>query len=371
MRTSKDQASPDTANDDDAARLRHLRVVVASDPIVSEPPPSSADAPDEDYVILGRLFDTTYVDPRVASSGRISHLVARVIGDPMVVAFRAVRTGRNADAIIAMGDDVGLFIAAMKVLLRSRTPYIMICNHMRSRKARLLFGRLGLQRQVQRFLPCSTRLRTLLAEEYGIAEGEMDILYNTVDHRFFTVDTDRESPRQIASAGLTLRDYKTLLAATRDLDADVKIEANSAWYDLPVNFTAADVHERVELCNDGTTSGLREIYAASAIVAVPLVEVGEPAGNTTVLEGMAMGKAVVASDIEMGGDYIRPGETGFLVPPEDPAALRACLIHLLDDEALRRRVGAAARQAVEAQFTRDHFAQTILASVDAVTSRRG
>lgn len=371
MRTSKDEASPDVAADKREARLRHLRVVVASDPIVTEPPPSSADAPDEDYVILGRLFDTTYVDPKVAVRSRASRAVARVTGNPAVVAFRAVRTARHADAIIAMGDDVGLFIAAMKVALRSRTPFILICNHMRSRKARLLFGRLGLQRTVQRFLPCSTRIRELLAGEYGVAREEMDILYNTVDHRFFTVDTDRESPRQIASAGLTLRDFKTLLDATRDLDADVKIEANSAWYDLPVNFTASDVHERVELCNDGTTAGLREIYAASAIVVVPLVEVGEPAGNTTVLEGMAMGKAVVASDIEMGGDYIRPGETGFLVPPGDPAALRACLVHLLDDEALRRRVGVAAREAVEAQFTRDHFAETILTSVDAVTSRRG
>ena len=201
-----------------------------------------------------------------------------------------MRTARHADAIIAMGDDVGLLIAAMKVALRSRTPLIMICNHMRSRKARLLFGRLGLQRRSNGSCPARPGCATLLAGEYGIAAEDMDILYNTVDHRFFTVDTDRESPRQIASAGLTLRDYKTLMDATRGLDADVKIEANSAWYDLPVNFTAADVHERVELCNDGTTAGLRAIYAESAIVAVPLVEVGEPAGNTTVLEGMAMGK---------------------------------------------------------------------------------
>src|SRR3954469_21397948 len=103
MRTGKEQTSPGTPPDERAARLRHLRVVVASDPIVSEPPPPSVDAPEEDYVIIGRLFDTVYVDPKVAARGRVSRLAARVLGDPTVVAFRAVRTGRKADAIIAMG----------------------------------------------------------------------------------------------------------------------------------------------------------------------------------------------------------------------------------------------------------------------------
>ena len=130
------------------------------------------------------------------------------------------------------------------------------------------------------------------------------------------------------------------------------------------------MHDRVELCNDGTTLGLREIYATSEIVVVPLVEVGEPAGATTILEGMAMGKPVVASAIAMGSDYIRDGETGFLVPPGDPVALRCRIQQLLDDPALRRRIGAAARDAVVAQFGTDHFADVMLSSVEQVTSGR-
>ena len=159
---------------------------------------------------------------------------------------------------------------------------------------------------------------------------------------------------------MTLRDFKTLLDATRDLDADVKIEANSAWYDLPVNFTASDVHERVELCNDGTTAGLREIYAASAIVVVPLVEVGEPAGNTTVLEGMAMGKAVVASDIEMGGDYIRPERRVSSFPRGIP--LRSVPAWSTCSTTKRCGGGWVSQPARpwRAKFTRDHFAETIL-----------
>jgi glycosyltransferase involved in cell wall biosynthesis len=366
IRTSTDDA---VASLLDGLTRRDLSVVVASDPIISEPPAvDAAPAPTKDYLILGRQFNATLVDPRVAVRSRLARAVARVTGNPTVVAYRAVRSARRSDALIAMGDDIGILTAAMKFLLRSRTPYVMICNHLRSRKARLLFGRLGLQRHVQYFLPCSMPLRELLIDEYGIEPDRIAILYNTVDHRFFDVDTGREHPRQIASAGLTLRDYKTLLEATRGLDADVKIEANSAWYDQPVNFAAEDVHDRVELCNDGTTAGLREIYATSAMVVVPLVEVGEPAGATTILEGMAMGKAVVASAIAMGSDYIRDGETGFLVPPGDADALRARIEQLLDEPDLRRRIGAAARQAVVAQFGVDHFAKVMLASVERVSS---
>jgi glycosyltransferase involved in cell wall biosynthesis len=368
MRTSEEQMRAGVPGKKGIRRLE-ISVVVASDPVISEPPAATATAaPVKDYMILGQLLDAILVDPRVAVRSHLARAVARFTGNPTVVAFRAVRKARRSGAIIAMGDDIGILTAAMKFLLRCRTPYVMICNHMRSRKARLLFGRLGLHRQVQYFLPCSTPLRELLIDEYGIAPDKIELLYNTVDDRFFDVDTRREHPRQIASAGLTLRDYKTLLDATRDLDVDVKIEANSAWYDQPVNFTADDIHERVEICNDGTTAGLREIYATSEIVVVPLVEIGEPAGATTILEGMAMGKAVIASAIRMGSDYIRDGETGFLVAPGDPDALRARIEELLDNPDLRKRIGSAARRAVEAEFAIDHFADVMLASIERVTS---
>ena len=347
-------------------------MVVASDPIISEERPASpTPAPVEDYAILADLFDVTYVDPRVAVRSRMARFIARFTGNPTVVAYRAVRKARHADALVSMGDDIGVLVAAMKFVLRSRTPYVMICNHMRSRKVRVLFGRFRLQGQIQRYLACSTHLRDILIEEYGVPADQIDILHNTVDHRFFQDDGEKEQANQISSAGLTLRDYKTLLDATRGLDVEVKIEANSAWYDQPVNFATEDLHDRVELCNDGTTAGLRDIYASSAIVVVPLVEVGEPAGNTTVLEGMAMRKPVIASEITMGGDYILDGETGFLVPPGDTDALRTRIVTLLEDPQLRRRIGDAARQAVEEQFTRDHFAHTMVASVDLVTPSSG
>ena len=55
---------------------------------------------------------------------------------------------------------------------------------------------------------------------------------------------------------------------------------------------------------------------------------------------------------QVGGipEAIDHGETGFLVPPENPAALAARLRILLSDPALRHRFGAAGRRKMQAQF---------------------
>lgn len=57
---------------------------------------------------------------------------------------------------------------------------------------------------------------------------------------------------------------------------------------------------------------------------------------------------------------IRQEETGLLVPVKDAAALQAGLLRLLDDEALCRRLGCAAREKVTAEFGIEENMQTLL-----------
>lgn len=79
----------------------------------------------------------------------------------------------------------------------------------------------------------------------------------------------------------------------------------------------------------------------------------EPFG-LVVLEGMALGKPVVATAHGGPLDVITDGENGFLTPPGDEHALAAVLVRLLGDEALRQRVGAAGHRRLHGQFTARH-----------------
>jgi len=72
----------------------------------------------------------------------------------------------------------------------------------------------------------------------------------------------------------------------------------------------------------------------------------EPFGLVA-LESAAAGKAIIASDIGGLHDIVLDGETGLLVPPGDRAALIAALRRMTSDEALRARLGEAARARAE------------------------
>ncbi len=98
---------------------------------------------------------------------------------------------------------------------------------------------------------------------------------------------------------------------------------------------------------------LLRLYRRAAVVACPSRREGF---GVACLEAMAYARPVVATNVGGLRDLVVDGETGLVVPPRDPAALRAALRRLLSDAELRRRLGAAGRERA-----RDHF------SWDAVT----
>jgi glycosyltransferase involved in cell wall biosynthesis len=67
---------------------------------------------------------------------------------------------------------------------------------------------------------------------------------------------------------------------------------------------------------------------------------------TVTMEAMMMGRPIVASRIGGLSDIVLDGETGFLVPPGDWPVLQRAIQCLLDDTALRERMGIMAKQRV-------------------------
>jgi glycosyltransferase involved in cell wall biosynthesis len=71
----------------------------------------------------------------------------------------------------------------------------------------------------------------------------------------------------------------------------------------------------------------------------------------SVLEAMAAGLPVVATDVGGTAEAVAHDVTGLVVPPRDPAALAAAIAELLADPARRARLGDAGRRRVRERFT--------------------
>lgn len=102
-------------------------------------------------------------------------------------------------------------------------------------------------------------------------------------------------------------------------------------------------------------------YRRAAIVVCPSRREGF---GLACAEAMAHGKPVVASAVGGLLDLVVDGETGLLVPPGEPAALRAALERLLADAPLRRRLGAAGRERVTRLCAWDRVTDATLAAYE-------
>jgi glycosyltransferase involved in cell wall biosynthesis len=79
--------------------------------------------------------------------------------------------------------------------------------------------------------------------------------------------------------------------------------------------------------------------------------------SNALLESMAAGRPVVATDVGANRHILSGGEFGSLIPPEDPAALANAIMHMLEDFAESMRIGAAARRHVARHYSREAMRQ--------------
>ncbi len=82
--------------------------------------------------------------------------------------------------------------------------------------------------------------------------------------------------------------------------------------------------------------------------------------SISLLEAMAAGKPIIATDIIGNREVVRDGITGRLVPPADPPALARALLQLIGDPALAGRLGQQAQQHAIIHFSAERMIQETL-----------
>lgn len=97
----------------------------------------------------------------------------------------------------------------------------------------------------------------------------------------------------------------------------------------------------------GRLDDVRPALAAASVYVLPSYREGTP---RSVLEAMAMGRAIITTDVPGCRETVVDGDNGFLVPARDAGALAAAMERMIDDKQLRGRMGKRSHALCRAKY---------------------
>lgn len=338
--------------------------------------------PRKDYLELQRALQAEVIDLGVLDRRTWTRVARRIFGASLAQSLLAWTRRAHYDAVFADRETTGFALAALFKFTRRRPRLVMIGHLLSPRKKQILFRALRLHHQIDGMIVHSSLQERIAERTLGLPTDQVALIPYQTDDRFWAPQ-ETQSKRQICSAGLEYRDYPTLIAAIADLDVDVVIAAASHWSaHRAIDATQAlPPHVRVASLD---YASLRHLYAESLFVIVPLQDVENQAGITTILEAMSMGKAVIVSHTRGQTDVVRDrrrhsredprrstqptwaqalgatdsvaqGHTGLYVRPGDPLSLRQAIVFLLEHPEQARIMGENGRRMIVETMGLDDF----------------
>jgi glycosyltransferase involved in cell wall biosynthesis len=345
-----------------------------------------SDGPRKDYRVLTEQLGATVLDYESVNQSRFGRLLARFASMPVAQAWQAFRRRNDFDAILTDGEHIGIPLALLLKLARAQMPHVTIGHRVTAGKKRFFFRWLKVHSHISKIALHARAQFEQAQTDLGIPASRLELMPYQVDTDFWHPLAEPEE-RLLSSAGLEFRDYPTLMAAVDGVDAQLVIGAASHWSKRRNTAQGVRQPDNVTVSSFDYPA-LRQLYARSAVVVVPLDEIDFQAGVTTILEAMAMAKPVIVThtlgqtDVVQDRRRLTRGEpprrrphsllgelaeaagqpleqTGFYVPPLDPVALRRAIVFLLDHPEERARLGQAGRRVVEQFTTVDQYAQRL------------
>ena len=295
--------------------------------------------PGRDLVALFRLLrlfrqrQPEIVHTHTAKAGAIGRVAAKLAGIPIIIhTFH----GHVFHGYFSRGMT-RIFLAIERRLAVASTKVLAV-SEMQRRE--LLCLRIGSPESVV-VMPLGLELDGLLRSDRRRGEirrrlgASPEVPLIGVIARLVTIK-DLSTFLEAASALHRSRpDVRFLIVGDGELRSRLEQEAHALGLDQCVHFL-------------GWQRDLEPIYADLDLVVLSSLNEGTP---VSLIEGMAAGLPVVATEVGGVPDLVEHGKTGLLVPPKDSKALSAAMEALLGDPERRREMGRLGREAVYPKYS--------------------
>jgi glycosyltransferase involved in cell wall biosynthesis len=317
----------------------------------------------------GYLFDDLFVKryDETVLDGAFENLVQRRMPSWARMAAEINLRRDEYDAIVTWSERVTLALMTVQSLSRRGKPHVPMMYWF-SRPSVQAFMR-AFATSLHGIVTWSSVQRAYAIEQLGVPSEKIFLVKHFVDQLFW-------SPRErevdtISSAGAEMRDYPTLLEALRGTNLPCHIATDHVRVDRFGFGRRVSASEYAARADKNVTVGrksppeLRELYARSRFVVVPVRPSDTDNGVTVILEAMAMGKPVICSKTKGQVDVIQDGVTGIYVPVGDPVALRKAIVSLWNEPERAAEMGRAGRAYIEKYHALEKFCHDVKRAVDA------
>jgi glycosyltransferase involved in cell wall biosynthesis len=309
---------------------------------------------------------------QLAAEGLPVHVLGRKPGFDWRCARRLAAYTRAEAVDVVHAHQYGPFFYSLAARLLRRRPPILFTEHGRAfpdypRRKRMLVNRLLLER-CDRVVAVGEAVREALARNEGIAARRIEVVYNGIDLAPFRHPVDREAVRRELGVGPGevlilqvarldyLKDHPTavraagLLARRHPQARLVLVGEGPEQANIEALIAAEDLGAVVRLA--GLRRDVPRLLGAADVFLLTSISEGIP---LTVIEAMAAGLPVVATDVGGMREVVQEAETGLLAPAGDPAALAALLGRVLDDQDLARQLGRCGQARARSVFGDDRM----------------
>lgn len=299
---------------------------------------------------------------------RLIRLIGGSSGDFQTVLKERWRW-RDADIIVSTVDNVGVPLAWLNALGMLHRPLLYVSIGLPERIAaikspltRALYRRL--YRSVPRFVTYGWEEAFELRKWLGLpadSERVVFVPFGADPQAFRPMPEVPETTDVLSVGGDMQRDFHLLLeTATRLPGRSFRIITSSRHA-----ATFGTVPPNVTILTNVPFPEISRHLAAARVIALPCRENTYSSGTTTLLQAMAIAKAVVVSRTGaiLNGYHLEDTANCRLVPPGSQQALANSIQELLDDASLRSRIGTAARQTVEMHLTWNRYVSSMAAVI--------